>query len=248
MTAVPLELRAVAWGHGRGRPLGSGLDLVLEPGSAVALLGPNGVGKTTLLRTCAGLLSPLAGEVRLGDLDARSLRAELRARQVALLPQQPSLDDALTVRELVELGRTPHLGLFGRLGERDQAEVRGAIAACALEELAERRLGELSGGERQRALLAMAVAQDAPALLLDEPTSHLDLRRRHELFELLRRLRADRGLAILAVLHDPGDAYREATRVLLLAGGRAEEVRADDPDRIAKLARAFEVPEARIAL
>jgi iron complex transport system ATP-binding protein len=243
----PLALSGLAWGW-PGRELGAGLRLEVGRGEAVALLGANGAGKTTLLRTCAGMLAPLAGSVALGGADAGRLRAEERARRVALLPQQLAEDEGLTVRELVELGRTPHLGLFGHLGPRDREAVAHALAACELVELAARRLSEISGGERQRARLALAVAQDAPLLLLDEPASHLDLRRRHELFELLRRLRRERGLALAIVLHEPADAFREAERVLLLHDRRAEELRADSPRRVELLARAFGVPEDRIAL
>jgi len=244
---APLAAEGLVWGY-PGRRLGGPLDLAVGAGEALALVGPNGAGKTTLLRTLAGLLPPLEGRVLLGGEEPRRLPAARRARLVSVLSQDLREDDAITVRELVELGRTPHLGLWGHLAASDEEAIAGALTLCGLGELAGRRLGELSGGERQRARIAMTVAQDAPLLLLDEPVAHLDLRHRHELFEQLRQLREARALAVGLVLHELADAYREAARVLVLSDGRAEEIGASDPTRLARLARAFGVPESRISL
>ncbi|MCK5799244.1 MAG: ABC transporter ATP-binding protein, partial [Deltaproteobacteria bacterium] len=138
--------------------------------------------------------------------------------------------------------------LFGHLGAADREAVQEAIAACDLDVLASRRVGRLSGGERQRARLALALAQGAPLLLLDEPTTHLDLRRRQEIFELLKRLRSDRALIVVMVLHELAEAYTEADRVLVLSAAGAEEIAADDPTRRDRLAAAFEVSPERIIL
>ncbi len=123
-----------------------------------------------------------------------------------------------------------------------------ALAHCQLEELAQRPLSRVSGGERQRARIALTVAQEAPLLLLDEPANHLDLKRRYELFQQLRQLRRSRSTAVIMVLHDLADAYREADRVLVLSGRGAEEIPADDPRRPEKLARAFDVPPEQITI
>jgi iron complex transport system ATP-binding protein len=246
---APLVAEQLSCGYaGRTPPLVAGLDLTLAPGEAVAIVGPNGAGKTTLLRTVAGLVRPLAGRVLLGGAELRALQPAERARRVALLSQEAGEAEGVTVRELVELGRTPHLGLWGALRPGDEEAVDEALELCGLASLAQQRLDELSGGERQRARVALAVAQQAPLLLLDEPASHLDLRRRHELFAQLARLRGERHLALLLVLHDLVEAYREAQRVLVLAGGRAEEIPAGDPRRIEKLAAAFGVPAERIVV
>ena len=243
-----LDLAEIRWGFG-ARVLGGPLSLRLGSGEALAVVGANGVGKSTLLRTIAGLHPALGGIVSLdgGALSDRK-GAMARAKRVAFLDQGSVVDPELTVLELVELGRTAHLGLFGHLGAADREAVQEAIAACDLDVLASRRVGRLSGGERQRARLALALAQGAPLLLLDEPTTHLDLRRRQEIFELLKRLRSDRALIVVMVLHELAEAYTEADRVLVLSAAGAEEIAADDPTRRDRLAAAFEVSPERIIL
>ncbi|MCA9665795.1 MAG: ABC transporter ATP-binding protein [Myxococcales bacterium] len=243
MSAAVLHSESLAWGYDASAPLGRDLQLELEPGEALAIVGPNGAGKSTLLRTLAGARAPLDGRVLVGGQDISALSLEQRARRLALLPQDEAVDLDLTVRELVQLGRTPYLGAFGRLSRDDQSAVEEALEACELAPLASRALGEISGGERQRARLAMCLAQRVPLLLLDEPTSHLDLRRRYELFEQLAALRAERELAVVVVLHDLVDAYDAHDRVLVVADGEARVVARDDREA---LARAFGVPEKRI--
>lgn len=243
-----VELQGLSWGHERRAPLGSLPALGLVGGEALAVVGPNGAGKTSLLQTLCGALPAVAGTIRLAGQALAELTPRSRAQRVALLPQTLALDPELTVRELVELGRTPYLGWWGRLAPTDHAAVESAIARCDLRALADVALGRLSGGERQRALVAMTVAQQAPLLLLDEPTTHLDLRWRHQLFELLHALRRDLEVAVVMVLHDLAEAYREAPRVLVLGAGRAEEVARDDPARRERLATVFDVPPDRLAL
>jgi iron complex transport system ATP-binding protein len=243
-TAPPLRADDLGWGY-PGRPLGSRLALRLERGQAVALLGPNGAGKSTLLRTLAGVLPPLGGQLLLGGKDVARMSGRERARQAALLTQELQEDEGLLVRELVEIGRTPHLGRWGTRRAEDRDAVDRAVELCGLRGLEQRPLGQLSGGERQRARIAMAVAQQAPLLLLDEPTTHLDLCRRYQLFEQLRRLRKE-GAALLMVLHEISDAFRQADRVLVLDGERADEVSADSPETVGRLARAFAVPESQV--
>jgi len=243
----PLEARDLACGFG-ARPLLSGVSLRLAAGQALGVVGPNGSGKTTLLRTLGGVLPPVSGRVLLGGVPRAMLTPQQRARAVALLPQVDRADSGLLVRELVELGRTPHLGLWGHLGPADRDAVDQALASCQLSHLAGRRLDQVSGGERQRARIAMTLAQQAPALLLDEPANHLDLRRRYELFELLQALRRERRLAVVLVLHDLTDAFRECSSLLVLHGGVARALEPGDPGRVQALARAFEVPEDRIHL
>ena len=248
-----LECGALRWGFDRAAPLGGPLSLRLHIGECVAIVGPNGAGKSTLLHTLGGACVALGGEIRLGGTSLSALDPAQRAMRVGLLRQQPELDLGLTVRELVLLGRTPHLGRWGVPSGDDWARVEAALKSCELQKLATRPLGRISGGERQRAELAMVLALDAPLLLLDEPTSALDLRHRHGFFSLLSRLRAERGLAVVIVLHELADAFREASRVVVLGAGTgqaavARELDAGDPTRVALLAAAFEVPPELIRL
>lgn len=241
-TAGPLlRARELAIGYS-GEALVSDVELTLTAGEAVAIVGPNGTGKTTILRTLGGLLPPLSGTLELGGVALSTLSPRQRARRVAVLPQVDRAEGSLTVAEMVELGRTPHLGLWGHLGQADRAAVDRALEACELADLAHRRLDRVSGGERQRARIALTLAQEAPVLLLDEPVNHLDLRRRYEFFKLIAHLRQERGLAVILVLHDLAEAFREAERVLVLHGGEAKELSPEDPDRAEKLALAFDVP------
>ena len=182
----------------------------------VGLLGPNGAGKSTILKLAAGTLRPNAGRVcLLGDEASRLPRREA-ARRVAVVPQEFTVQFPYTVRQIVEMGRTPRLNLLGTLDADDHAAVDAALATTDIAHLADRVFNELSGGERQRVLLALALAQEGQILLLDEPTAHLDIRWQIETLELLRRLNAERGLTILAALHDLNLAARYFSRLILL--------------------------------
>jgi len=194
------------------------VSAAVEEGEWVALIGPNGAGKTTLLRALAGLVS-YSGTIRIDGDEAPSLaRAEL-ARRLALLPQVPLVPEDMRVADYVLLGRTPHVGYFGSEGARDVAAAVTALERLDLLTLARRRLGTLSGGERQRAVLARALAQDAPTLLLDEPTAALDVGRQQQVLELVDELRRARGLTVVAAMHDLTLAGQFADRLLLLDGG-----------------------------
>ncbi len=197
-----------------------GVSLSLTPGRLLAVVGPNGAGKTTLLRLLTGSLAPQQGEVLLDDCPLGELGDRARARALAVVPQFESSPFPVTVREMVGMGRYAHLGPWERAGAHDRAVVERALERCAVAEFTDRQLGELSGGELQRARIARALVQEAPILLLDEPTAGLDLRYRMELFHLLRELRAD-GLAVLVITHDLNLAARFADRLLLLDRGRA---------------------------
>jgi iron complex transport system ATP-binding protein len=226
VSALALDRVAVSLG---GRTIVDGLSFAVEAGDWVTLIGPNGAGKTTLLRAVAGLVGH-RGEISIGGEPVRRLGRRELARRVAVVPQTPLLPPAMTVREYVLLGRTPYVSYLGREGRRDRAATEEAIARLDLAGLAGRELGTLSGGERQRAVLARALAQDAPLLLLDEPTSALDAGRQQEALELIDALRLDAGLTVLAAMHDLTLAGLYASQLLLLSGGRivagggAEEV------------------------
>jgi len=212
-------------GGGR-RAVLRGVDLALVPGEVVALLGPNGSGKTTLIRILTGQLQQDAGEVWLAGRPIRAWRRDALARRVAVLPQRLELPAGFRVSELVEMGRAPHArSLFGATAEDERAVLRALTDADALD-LADRTADDLSGGERQRVLVAMALAQEPELLLLDEPTVHLDLAHQVKLLHTIDRLRSQRGLAVLAVLHDLNLAAAFAPRIAILDGGR---IAADGP-------------------
>ena len=194
-------------------------DLTLEVANDewVMLIGPNGAGKTSVLRALCGLL-PFAGKATIAGRDVRSFGRRELARLIAFVPQNPATPSELTVAEYVLLGRTPHLGYLGVEGRRDRHAVTHALERLDLLPLAERGLGSLSGGELQRAVLARALAQQAPILLLDEPTTSLDLGRQQQALDLVDSLRAD-GLTVLSTMHDLTLAGQYADRLVLLDRG-----------------------------
>jgi iron complex transport system ATP-binding protein len=200
------------------------VSLRVEAGEVVAVLGPNGAGKSTLLKAVSGVLSLRAGSVKINGREVVRLPEAERARHIAVVPQARSLPGAFTVYQTVLLGRTPYLGWLGRAGKSDLDHVHRALSQTDSQLLAERAISTLSGGEQQRVLLARALAQNTPVLLLDEPTSHLDLQYQYSFLNLVRQLVTEKGLAVLMVLHDLNLAGLYADRVVLLEGG---EIRAE---------------------
>lgn len=210
-----LTARGLACGH--GSPVLSDVHLTVRPGEAVALLGPNGSGKSTLLNTLAGLLPPLAGAIQLGGDPLASLKVREVSRRMASVPQEETVPFAFTVRQLVTMGRLARSnGLLDT--PEDYAAAAEAMRKADCFHLAERIAGETSGGERQRALIARALAQDAPLLLMDEPTSHLDAPHQAWVVHLVRSLAAE-GRAVIMALHDLNLASAISTRSILLASG-----------------------------
>jgi iron complex transport system ATP-binding protein len=195
------------------------LSCEVAAGEWLAVIGPNGAGKTTALRAIAGLVA-YDGDIQVLGEQAHALPRTQLARRVALVPQVPLVPVDLTVRQYVLLGRTPHLGYFGGEGRADHLAADAALEQLDLVPFARRRLDTLSGGERQRATLARALAQDAPLLLLDEPTAALDMGRQQQVLELVDRLRTSRGLTVVSTMHDLTLAGQYADRLLLLDGGR----------------------------
>ncbi|HYM83718.1 MAG TPA: ABC transporter ATP-binding protein [Candidatus Dormibacteraeota bacterium] len=196
------------------------LCLSIAPGERVALVGPNGAGKSTLLRVVAGTLAPVSGAVSVGGDDVRGLDRREVARRIAVVPQLAALPFATRVEDLVALGRLPHEDPLRGPGPVDRAAVAAAIERVGIRDLVGRDARELSLGERQLALIALAVAQAAPVMLLDEPTVHLDLRHRVEAMQLLVDLNAKAGTTVLTVLHDLHLAARFFPRVVVLERGR----------------------------
>jgi len=196
------------------------IGLQIDAGERVAVIGPNGAGKSTLLRVVAGLLRPAAGSVELAGVRLDRLDRLAVARRLAVVPQLPTLPFATSVEEVVALGRLPHEHPVRGMRPGDRAAVAAAIDRVGVGHLLGRDARELSLGERQLVLLAMAVAQDAPVLVLDEPTVHLDLRHQVEVMELVGDLNTRDGTTILAVLHDIGLAAHFFPRLVLLDRGR----------------------------
>lgn len=220
-----------------GRPVLREVSLTLQTGWTV-VVGANGAGKSTLLRSLAGLQALEGGQVMLHGRPLTTWSPRERSRQIAWLAQQGGATGELTVREVVHLGRLPHLGLFAEPGPQDEAAVQRAMALTECTAWEHRRLHQLSGGERQRALLACALAVDAPILLLDEPTTHLDPPHQVALVRLFKHIASQR--IVVTVLHDLPLALRADHLVVMQAGRVVAEGRSDDPAVHAALVAVFD--------
>src|SRR5262245_39212312 len=212
-----LEGRALTIGYS-DRVVGRGLEVALATGEVLALLGPNGSGNTTLLKTLLGLLAPKAGEVRLGDRPLGSYRDRERARLIAYVPQSHSATFAFTVEAIVLMGRTAHGNLFSRPSATDRAVAARTLDRFGIAHLRDRPYTMISGGERQLALLARALAQEPQFIVLDEPTASLDFGNQGKVMREIRAL-ASSGHGVLFTTHDPNHALRAADRALLLRNG-----------------------------
>lgn len=195
------------------------VSLSLGAGELVGVVGPNGSGKSTLIRAITRLVRPLGGGIHLDGKEVGRLSQRELARWVAVVPQNPYLPDAFTVLEVALMGRTPHLGLLQSEGRADLAAVRRALEQTDTWHLASRRMGELSGGERQRVVVARALAQETPLLLLDEPTAHLDMGHQAAVFDLVRQLCRTEGKGVLAAVHDLSLAGQYCDRLVMLNEG-----------------------------
>ena len=222
MSASPLlaiDAVSVTFMEGR-RPALDDVSLALSRGRFVGLLGPNGSGKSTLLRVAAGLLPPQTGSVFLAGRPLTSYRRDEIARRIAVVPQGATAPDAFTGWDIVLAGRTPYLRPLRGPSPADEAIARDALAAVDATHLADRRAGEMSGGERQRLLLARAIAQEPTVLLLDEPTTHLDLPHQLAILDLAHRYAQEAELAVLAVFHDLNLAAAYCDEIALMDDGR----------------------------
>ncbi|HWS46536.1 MAG TPA: ABC transporter ATP-binding protein [Acidimicrobiia bacterium] len=202
------------------RRLLDGVSFAVEPGEWLFVLGPNGAGKTTLLRALAGLVALSSGEIDLMEQPLSGMRPRDRARTVALVPQAPGIPAGMTVLDYVLLGRTPHFGLLAHEGRHDVDAARDALATLGLSAFAGRTVSSLSGGERQRVVVGRALAQRAPVLLLDEPTTSLDIGHQQDVLELVDELRRARDVTVIATMHDLTLAGQYADRLVLLRDGR----------------------------
>lgn len=214
-----LEVRSLSVGYGDCTIL-EDVRFQLKPGEVMALIGPNGAGKTTLIRTLSGILKPCAGSIQVGGIDLHEITPSERAAWMAVVPQAHDLPAGFSVYQTVLLGRTPYLNWLGKTTSRDRAQVAWALKRTSLERLADRLVTELSGGEQQRVLLARALAQETPILLLDEPTSNLDLKHQSSLLNLVSELAREGGQAVLMAVHDLNLAAVYADRIGLLVDGR----------------------------
>jgi len=214
-----VEARQVVFAYRPGEPVLRGVSLIGRAGKFLCLLGPNGGGKTTLLRCLLGWLRPSGGQVLLDGRDLGDHSPRQLARLVAYVPQVPQSAFAFSVGEIVLMGRFSHAGLLGLAGEQDIAVARAAMQMTGVLDLAGRTLEELSGGQAQCAMIARALAQQPSVLLLDEPTSHLDLKNQLLIHRMMQRLAHDWGMAVVCVSHDVNLAARFADELALLSGG-----------------------------
>lgn len=215
---MKLHTENLSAGYGN-RTVLDALSLTLPSGKITALLGPNGSGKSTLLNCISRQITPKTGAVLLDNQPITALSSRQLARHLSLLPQHHLIPEGIRVQELVAYGRNPWLSLWGRLSAADNAHVNAALEKTQMCHLAQHRLTELSGGQRQRAFIAMVLAQDTPIVLLDEPTTYMDINRQVELMKLMGELKAQ-GKTVITVLHDLNQASRYCDHLVVLEQGR----------------------------
>jgi iron complex transport system ATP-binding protein len=236
-TSHTLEVAQLTLGY-RDRTVIEQLDLVVPPGRVTAVVGANACGKSTLLRSMSRLLAPRAGQVLLDGKQVHRTPAKELARTLGLLPQSPLAPEGITVADLVGRGRHPHQRVLSRWSREDDEAVAAALEATGTVDLAERPVDELSGGQRQRVWIAMVLAQQTDLLLLDEPTTFLDVSHQIEVLDLLTDLNRDRGTTIVMVLHDLNLAARYADHLVAVAGGRVHAAGAPSDVLTAETVRA----------
>ncbi|GGB13354.1 ABC transporter ATP-binding protein [Brucella endophytica] len=219
MTVHALTASELSAGYGDSVIL-DGLDLTVPSGKISVIVGANACGKSTLLRTLSRLIAPRRGKVLLDGKSIHAMPSRKLAQTLGLLPQSPIAPEGITVADLVSRGRHPHQGLFARWTRRDDEAVHAALTATGILDLTERPVDELSGGQRQRVWIAMALAQETEILLLDEPTTFLDISHQIEVLDLLTDLNQTRGTTIVMVLHDLNLAARYADHLLAMVGGK----------------------------
>lgn len=219
MSTNCLEARQLTLSYGHDRAIISALDLSVIPSRITALVGPNGCGKSTLLRGLGRILRPAAGAVCLNGAEINSMATKQVAQRIGILPQGPVAPEGLTVRELISLGRYPYQNWWRQNSAADKAAVERALLAAGVPELADCAVDKLSGGQKQRAWIAMTLAQETPVLLLDEPTTFLDLAHQVEVLDLLWQLNHNQARTIVLVLHDLNQAARYADHIVMMKGG-----------------------------
>lgn len=219
LDSTALHVKDLSVGYGERTVLDT-LNVDIKRGAVTSIVGPNGCGKSTLLRTMSRLLNPTKGEIVLDGKSIRDIPTRKLATQLGLLPQTPIAPDGIVVADLVGRGRTPHQGILGRWSQQDYDIVAEALETTGISDLAERSIDELSGGQRQRVWIAMALAQRTDTLLLDEPTTYLDVKHQLDVLDLLTELNHDRGTTIVMVLHDLNLAARYSDELVAVSGGK----------------------------
>tara|TARA_B100000683_G_C12397858_1_gene518381 strand:+ start:198 stop:935 length:738 start_codon:yes stop_codon:yes gene_type:complete len=199
-----------------------GLTITIPTQAITAIIGPNGCGKSTLLKALARILIPEKGKVEVNEVDIHSQSTKEIARQIGLLPQNPRSPDGITVSDLIQRGRYPHQGIFRQWSREDEASVNNALSLTGLSSFSDKPIDELSGGQRQRVWIAMLLAQETPIMLLDEPTTHLDIAHQIEVLDLLKELTRQHNRTIVMVLHDINLAVRYADNLIAMRDGKVK--------------------------
>jgi iron complex transport system ATP-binding protein len=242
MSMTALQMNRITFSYSNGAVLRD-VNLCVRKGEMVGLIGPNGAGKTTLIRLISGILVAKQGEVQIDGLDARKLRRNVVAKEIAVVPQQFNMPFAYRVEEVIMLGRTPFMKPFHDLSARDRDVIATTMDTVGIKHLEGRCFSELSGGERQKVVLAMALAQEPKLLLLDEPTAHLDISHQVEILELLADMNEKQHLTIIAAMHDLNLASAYFRRLVLLKDGAV--IADGSPDQVltsSTIGSAYSVP------
>jgi iron complex transport system ATP-binding protein len=214
-----IEIVGLSFSYNGGPPVLKGIELSIESGEMVGILGPNGSGKSTLLKLISGTLDPGRGYVLLDGVDLSRMKRKIIAKKMAVVPQETDLGFDFTVREVVSMGRYPHLGRFQFNDPKSSRIVEEAMSTTGVLKMADKPISKLSGGEKQRVIIARALAQEPDILLLDEPTKNLDIRHSLDILNLVKKMNSERGLTVIAVLHDLDLAARYCNRTVLLKDG-----------------------------